>query len=181
MLLLLGALTTSGGLFLLLWYRTLAGLPVRLQPSVVRTAGFKWGVPAAGLVVFASGLFLLASVRVWAAAAAIGVSSLLGFILLKFDRYSANMRVIHDHYVRVREANPGISEMEVLFLTARWRYPAWSHDRVLELVAGKDIENLILLIVVNENKINPISDWELYRSLKAKAERISLRNESKKP
>jgi hypothetical protein len=176
-----GALTTAGGLFLLLWYRTLAGLPVRLQPSVVRRGPFKWGVPAAGLVVFAAGLYLLGCVAMWAAAAALALSGILGFSLLKFDRYSANMRLICDHYLGVREAHPDMPEIEVLFLTARWRYPTWSHDRILELVAGKDIQTLILLAVVNENKINPISDWELYRSLKAKAERIARRRGAKKP
>jgi hypothetical protein len=174
--LLSGILTTAAGLFLLLWYRTLAALPVRLQPSMVRVAAFKWGVPAAGLVVFAAGLLLLANIRMWAALAALGISGLLGFILLKFDRYSAHMRIIHDHYLKLRDANPDMPEIEALFRTAGWRYPAWSHDRVLELVAGKDIEALILLIVVNENKINPISDWELYRSLKAKARRVAHPN-----
>jgi len=43
----------------------------------------------------------------------------------------------------------------------------------VELVAGKDIENLMLLMLINENKVNPISDWELYRSSKAKAARVA--------
>ena len=43
----------------------------------------------------------------------------------------------------------------------------------LELVAGKDIAGLILVMLVSENKINPISDWELYRTLKLKVARIT--------
>ncbi len=71
-----------------------------------------------------------------------------------------------------------MDESEVLYHTARWRYPAWQHDRLVELVAGKDIESLILLMMISENKINPISDWELYRSLKAAAARITHPNKS---
>jgi hypothetical protein len=73
----------------------------------------------------------------------------------------------------VRRANPDMEEIEVLFQTAAWRYPKWSHDRLVELVAGKTIEDLILLMILSEYDINPISDWELYRNLKAKAAKIA--------
>jgi hypothetical protein len=89
-----------------------------------------------------------------------------------FDRYSAEMRIIRDRYREIRRANPGLADGEALFQTAFWRYPGWSQDRLVELVAGKDIESLTLLIILNEHGINPIADWELYRSLKSKAARI---------
>jgi hypothetical protein len=166
---LLGIMTVAGGLFLFLWYRTVAGLPVRQQPQFSRPAVFKWGVPAVSLAVFATGMYLLAEVSRGQAAIAAGAAALVMFLVIRFDRYSANMRLIHDHYSEVRRANPEMEEIEALFLTAAWRYPKWSHDRLVELVAGKSIEELVLLMILNEYEINPISDWELYRTLKAKA------------
>jgi hypothetical protein len=111
----------------------------------------------------------LSTVSIWLAVGALVAAVTLSLLIVKFDRYSADMRIIHDYYRNVRTANPGLEENELLFITAMWRYPQWSHDRIVELVAGKDIENLLLLMLISENKINPLTDWELYRSLKTKA------------
>ncbi len=172
MLIIAGALSTAVGLFLFLWCRTLAGLPQKLQPRFVRFGLFKWGVPSAGATVFAAGLFLLAQAGPAPVSVGAVLSVLAALALVRFDRYSATMRIIHDHYVRIRRVHGGMTEPEALFLTARWRYPDWSEDRVLELIAGKNIESVILLMIIQENGIHPISDWELYRSLRAKAARI---------
>ncbi len=169
---LLGAMTAAGGLFLYLWYRTVVSLPVRKQPAFIHGTVFKWGIPSLSLILFAAGLLLLYEVSAWLAAGTLGVGALLSYLVVKFDRYTAEMRIINDYYRKVRDANAEMDEIEVLYLTAQWRNPGWSHDRLVELVAGKDLESLILLMILNENKINPISDWELYRSLKAKAASI---------
>lgn len=168
----LGIMTAAGGLFLFLWYRTIAGLPIKQQPLFIRPVVFKWGVPAISLLVFASGILLMATLNPILAVSAAAASGLLAFLIIRFDRYSANMRLIHDHYCRVRRANPDMEEIEMLFQTAAWRYPKWPHDRLVELVAGKTIEDLILLMILSEYDINPISDWELYRTLKETAARI---------
>jgi hypothetical protein len=94
------------------------------------------------------------------------------FLVIKFDRYSAEMRLIYDHFLEIRREHPSADAMEALFQTARWRYPQWSQDRLVELIAGKDIRAVILLMVVSENGVNPISDWALYQSLRKKAERM---------
>src|SRR6266536_1538113 len=169
----LGAMTTAGGLFLFLWYRTVVSLPAAEQPLFIRPAAFKWGVPVLALLLFVMGVFLLGTVRLRLAWIAAGIAALAVFLVLKFDRYSAEIRVIHDRYRSLLQANPQMEEIEVLFHTARWRYPAWTHDRLVELVAGKDIQSLILLMLIDENKINPISDWELYRLLKVKVARTT--------
>jgi hypothetical protein len=173
MLALLGAMTAAGGLFLFLWYRTLVALPVGRQPRFIHAAMFKWGGPVLSLILVGLGLVQLGAVSPTLAVAATVGGGLVGFVLLRLDRYTADMRGIYDRYRRIREENADLAEAEVLFHTARARYPRWSHDRVLELVAAKDIAGLILLIVIKDNGINPISDWELYRSLKLKAERIA--------
>jgi hypothetical protein len=166
MLTIMGAMTAGSGLFLFLWYRTVVSLPLQRQPLFIRPVAFKWGIPLLSLLLFAAGMVLLASVSPWAALSAAAGAGLLAFLLLKFDRYSAEVRAIHHHYSRVRQANAGLEEPDALYLTAQWRYPDWEHDRLVELVAGKDIQGLILLILIQENNINPIGDWELYRKLK---------------
>ncbi len=167
-----GLMMVAAGTVLFLWYRTLAGLPLRQRPRFIRPATFKWGVPAVALILFAEGVVLLvqgsAAVASWAVVAA---ATFCGLVI-RFDKYSAGMRLIYDHYLEVRRANPTMEEAELLFHTARWRYPEWTHDRLVELVAGKNIEALCLLMILTENGINPIQDWELYRSLKRKAKRI---------
>jgi len=172
---LLGIMSAAGGLFLFLWYRTVAGLPVKQRPVFSRPAAFKVGVPAVSILVFAAGFFLLKAVSWSLAVISALIAVLATFVILRFDRYSANMRLIYGHYREIRRSSAGLEEIEVLFHTAAWRYPKWSHDRLVELVAGKNIEELILLMMLNEYDVNPISDWELYRSLKAKASQIVRR------
>ena len=172
MLVALGAMTLAAGLFLFLWYRTVVGLPVRRQPLFIHSAGFKWGMPLAAAVVLVLGIVLLASIRWQAASAGAAGAALLAFLVLKFDRYTAEIRSIYDHYRKVRAANPAMEEFEVLLHTAEWRYPRWSEDRLVELVAEKDIAGLILLILIKDNEVNPISDWDLYRALRLKVDRI---------
>jgi len=168
----MGAMTLAGGVFLFLWYRTVVALPASRQPRFIHAAGFKWGVPAINLLLAGSGLFLLGQARMGAVVAGAAGSVLVVFLFLRFDRYSAVARIIFDRYCRIRRANPGMEDMEVLFHTARWRYPSWDHDRLVELVAGKDIEALILLMLISENTINPITDWELYRTVKRCVTRV---------
>jgi len=164
---------TAGGLFLFLWYRTVVGLPESTRPAATRRLPFKWGIPFLGALLFLLGILFLAVKGIWYALGGLAASAMLAFLLIRFDRYPATMRIIFNRYREIGAAHPNMEELEVLYHTAKWRYPDWSHDRLLELVAGKDIESLILLMLLNENKINPIADWELYRSLRAKAAGIT--------
>ena len=173
MLTALGALTAAAGLFLFLWYRTVVSLPAKVRPGFVLSALFKWAFPLLAGVVFVAGLYLAALAGIVNVIAVAAASALLGFLVLGLDRYSAQMRVIVSRYRDVREANPAMEEMEVLFRVAQWRYPTWGHDRLVELVAGKNIRELVLLILVQENGINPLQDWELYRTLRSRAARLT--------
>ncbi len=172
MLILLGLMTASGGAFLFLWYRTVVCLPLKRQPFFVRTILFQRCAPALSLAVFGAGLTLIGSENLPAAGTTAALCLLAGYLILRFDRYSATMRIICSRYTELRERNPELEQMELLFHLARWRYPQWSHDRLVELVAGKDFENLLLLMIVQENEVNPLQDWELFRQLKSKVARI---------
>ncbi len=172
MLSILGVMSAAGGLFLFLWYRTLAGLPGKQRPQFVRPAIFKWGVPIVSILVFGAGVIILWGVSSAQAGIALLVAAVAAFLIIRFDRYSANMRLICDRYHRVRRADPALEETQALFQTAAWRYPKWPHDRLVELVAGKSLEELVLLMVINDFDINPLDDWELYRTLKAKCSKV---------
>lgn len=168
-----GVTVALAGTVVSLWYRTVVALPLARRPAYVRRALFKWGVPGLSLLLFAADLLLLNAASPLLGAVLLAALLLGGYLVIRLDACTAEMRLISDRYRRVREANPAMEEMEILFHTAAWRYTGWSHDRLVELVAGNDIEGLMLLMMVNENKINPLSDWELYRSLKSKAARIA--------
>jgi hypothetical protein len=170
---LLGVAALSGGLFILLWYKTLVALPIGRRPRFVYHPVFKWGVPVAATSLGGLGWYRLVMIGMRVAVPAFACMLLIAFLILRFDRYSADMRILYDRYLRIRREEPGLEDFEILYHVARWRYPQWSQDRIVELAAGKGIQELILLIVLNENKINPISDWELYRSIKNKAARIT--------
>jgi hypothetical protein len=168
-----GVIAAAGGVFLFSWYRTVAALPVSQRPSFIHWAVYKWGVPATSCAVFVLGILIVLRSH-WRTALGVGGAAILVlFLLIRFDRYSAATRLIFDHYRVLRHEKPGMEDLESLFHTAQWRYPQWPQDRVLQFVAGKNIAELILLILITENGINPISDWELYRSLKLKVARIT--------
>ena len=168
-----GVLAVAGGLLVFAWYRTVAALPASRRPSFIRGAFCKWALPVLGLAGFAAGLLLLRTVDVRLALGVAGAAILLLVLVIKFDRYSATARLINDRYQTLRLDRPDLDHAEALFQTARWRYPHWSEERVLQFIAGKDIAELILLIVISENGINPLADWELYRSVKRKVSCIA--------
>ena len=125
MIMILGAMTVAGGAFLFLWYRIAVSLPVQKRPRFVHTPAFKWGVPALAGMLFLIGCVLMARMSVRYAVAAALMSGLVAFLLIYFDQYSANARLIYGHYKAVRTENPDLDEIEVLFETASWRYPDW--------------------------------------------------------
>ena len=167
-------------LFLFLWYRTLVSLPDAARPGFAHRSAFKWGAPGFGLLLFLLGCWLLVRVRISLSLAALGAAALAAFILIYFDRYTAQMRIIYDRYRSIRASDPSLDETTALYRTVRWRYPDWQHDRLVEMVGGKDIESLILFMIVQENRIHPIRDWELYRKLKKKASRVVTRKSGKR-
>ena len=142
------------------------GLPLSRRPGFTHHHWFRWGIPPCVLILVAFGVYLIGktnlAVSVVYTAALVGI----GWLTIRFDRYSAEAREIYDHYRRIRSANPSMEELDVLYRAAEWRYPEWPHDRLVELVAGKNVEDLILLMLVQENGIHPISDWHLYRHLR---------------
>ena len=170
-------LAAIGGLLLFAWYRTVVSLPMARRPSFIIKACYKWGVPATSLLLFVVGVCVLLAIDVRLALAGAIVLPTLFFLFIKFDRYSATTRLLYHQYRTLRDEKPDMADLEVLFHIAQRRYPTWSQERILQFVAGKDVTELILLILVTEGQINPLLDWELYRSVKTKVSRITRPSE----
>ena len=113
MLTALGVLMTAGGLFLFLWYRTVVGLPESTRPAGARRIPFKWGIPFLGALSFLLGLLPLARESLWHGLGGMAVSAVLAFVLIRFDRYAAAMRIIYDHYRKMRAARAKIKIVKV--------------------------------------------------------------------
>jgi hypothetical protein len=173
MFILLAVLVGITGLFATLWYRTLVGLPASRRPRYSSHRLFKWGVPLGAVSFLMLSFYIIGKKSITALIVFVVGSAVSAACVLRFDRYSAEMRLIYDKYRNISAANPAMEEIEVLFHTAEWRYPAWNQDRLLELVAGKDVEALMVLMMMHENGINPLSDWHLYRRLRARAAGIA--------
>jgi hypothetical protein len=55
------------------------------------------------------------------------------------------------------------------------RRPRWNEDRIMEFCAGKDIKQLVLLMLITEYEIHPLNDMRLYETLKTKVEVLAPR------
>ena len=170
---LLENLLAATGCFLIVWTNALKRLSLAQRPRFSRRPLFVWGVPMLGGLLAILG-FAVALRRnlPWTTAIA-ALCFLLGWLVLRHDQYSAMMRVIYDDYVSLKRQNPGGSEFDLLFSIIKFHYPRWSEDRKMEICAGKDIKQLVLLLVILEYEIHPLNDMPLYERLKARAENLA--------
>jgi hypothetical protein len=100
----------------------------------------------------------------------------LGWLVLEQDQYAAMMRILYHDYLTLKEQNPGSNEFDLLFSIVKSHYPRWSEDRKMEICVGKDIKQLVLLLVILEYEIHPINDMPLYERLKIKAQALAPRS-----
>jgi len=113
--------------------------------------------------------------RLWAGLSLAGTVG-LGWLVLQQDQYSAMMRILYDDYLTLKKQNPTSGEFDLLFSIVKSRYPRWTEDRKMEICVGKDIQQLVLLLVILEYEIHPINDMPLYERLKNKAQGLAPRS-----
>src|SRR5438552_1806940 len=156
------------GCFLLIWNINLRRLSVAQRPRFSRRPSFRFCVPllGGGLVLLGFGLSLQRNL-LWAGLSCTA-SFILCWLLLQHDQYSAMIRILYDDYYMLKKQNPHSKEFDLLFSIVKSRYPRWSEDRMMEICAGKDIKQLVLLLLVIEYEIHPLNDMLLYERLKAK-------------
>lgn len=165
-----GVLLCILGAFLVIWPLTIRRLSLAQQPAFSRAGWFSLGVPLVGLFVFLAG-FGMALQRSWlAAGVTLAVTLAGGVLLLRHDQYSAMVRILFDDYVNLKKANPGSNEFDLLYSIVKSRKPYWNEDRIMEFCAGKDIKQLVLLLLIMEYEIHPLDDMGLYERLKITVE-----------
>jgi hypothetical protein len=161
------------GCFLIVWSVSLRRLSAAQRPRFSRRPIFLWGVPALGASLALVGFTLALQRSLFWTGLSLALSLVLGWLILYNDQYSAMMRILYDDYLTLKRQNPGSSEFDLLFSIVKSRYPRWSEDRKMEICVGKDIKQLVLLLVVIEHEIHPLNDMTLYERLKTKAETLA--------
>lgn len=169
----LGILAGLLGAFLLVWALSMRRLPRAQQPAFSRRRWFQAGLPALGLLLFLGG-HAYALRTGWIVP---GVSLLFALVLsglvLKHDQYSAMAQILFDDYLTLRRESSAASEFELMYSIVKSRRPLWNEDRITEFSSGKDIKELVLLLLLMEYEIHPLNDMKLYEALKAKVERLA--------
>ena len=161
------------GCFLIVWSVSLRRLSAAQRPRFSRKPAFLWGVPALGGSLALVGFTLAFRRSVLWSGLSLVLNFVLGWLILEHDQYSAMMRILYDDYITLKKQNPGSGEFDLLFSIVKSRYPRWSEDRKIEICVGKDIKQLVLLLVVIEYEIHPLNDMPLYERLKIKAEALA--------
>ena len=163
------------GGFLVAWPLSIRRLSVAQRPQFSRATWFVWGVPVLGLVLFLAGFALALRESMRWGIAALGITLALGFLLFRHDPYSAMARILFDDYILLKKENPGSNDFDLFYSIVKSRRPRWNEDRIMEFCSGKDIKQLVLLLLITEYEIHPLNDMRLYETLKRKVEVLAPR------
>ncbi len=169
----LGILTGILGDFLCVWSLSLYRLSTAQRPRILHSAWFRWGIPALGVLLAISGFFLVLRQSLWLGGLTVIACLSLSALLLRYDQYSAMTRILCDDYFRLKKENPKATEYDLLYSIVKSRKTQWSEDRIVEVCAGKDIRQLILLLLVLEFEVHPLRDMQLYERLKRRVESLN--------
>jgi hypothetical protein len=160
------------GIILLVWMASIRRMPLAQRPVFSATQSFRWVVPFFGLLLSLGG-FGLAFQRslVWGSVSLTG-SLIVSGILLGHDQYSAMVKILYEDYLTLKRENPQAAEFDLLYSIVKSHNPRWLEDRIMEVCVGKDIKQLILLLLVIEYQIHPLNDMRLYERLKRKVQAL---------
>ena len=171
-MLVIETILAASGISLCVWIITLRRLSVVRQPRFSRTLWFRAGLPLLGGLLITVGSILALRQNPWAGGLSLAVALLLAWLLLKQDRASAMIRILFNDYFSLKKEYPQATELELLYSIVKGRRPHWTEDRILEVCVGKDIRQLVLLLLIIEFEIHPLNDMGLYERLKLQVERL---------
>src|SRR5262245_7947067 len=163
------------GAFLVAWPLSIRRLSMAQRPQFSKAAWFSWGVPGLGAVLFVAGFGVALRENPNWGVTALLMTLALGFLLFRHDPYSAAARILFDDYLVLKKENPGSGDFELFYSIVKSRRPRWNEDRVMEFCAGKDLRQLVLLLLITEYEIHPLNDMRLYEALKSKVEALAPR------
>jgi len=158
------------GGFLVAWPLSIRRLSVAQRPLFSKAVWFAWGVPGLGMVLSVTGFGLALREHPVSGISALAVTLVLGFLLFRHDPYSAMARILFDDYLALKKENPGSNDFDLFYSIVKSRRPRWNEDRIMEFCAGKDVKQLVLLLLITEYEIHPLNDMRLYEALKGKVE-----------
>jgi hypothetical protein len=158
------------GCFLLVWAVHLRRLSVAQRPRFSRQTWFRWGVPLLGIFLGLVGFGLAVRWSLLWGSISLILSAVLCWLLLQYDQYSAMIRILYGHYFDLKTGSPQAKEFDLLYSIVKSHRPRWREERVTEVCVGKDIKQLVLLLLVLEFEIHPLEDMRLYEGLKARVE-----------
>ena len=160
-----------GGAYLLIWAFNIRRLATAQRPRFSETVWFQWGIPAIGLLLLLIGFgwTILRSLPI----GILGLGAVLGLgvLLIFHDRYTATIKILYADHQRLKRENPGATDFDLLYSIVKSRKPFWTEDRVIEMCVGKDIKQLVLLLLLVEYQIHPLNDMALYERLKREVDR----------
>jgi len=163
------------GGFLVAWPLSIRRLSTAQRPQFSKAAWFGWGVPALGMVLVVAGFGLALHENTRWGIGALGITLALGFLLFRHDPYSGMARILFDDYLALKKENPKSGDFDLLYSIVKSRRPRWNEDRIMEFCAGKDIKQLVLLLLITEYEIHPLNDMRLYETLKGRVEVLAPR------
>ena len=172
---LLAILSGVLGGFLVAWPLSIRRLSVAQRPLFSKAAWFAWGVPSLGIVLYVAGFGVVLREHPALGTPALAVTLMLGFLLFRHDPYSAMARILFDDYLALRKENPGSNDFDLFYSIVKSHRPRWNEDRIMEFCAGKDVKQLVLLLLITEYEIHPLNDMRLYEALKGKVETLAPR------
>jgi len=160
------------GCFLLVWAAHLRRLSAARRPRFSRQTWFRWGVPLLGVLLGLVGFTLAVRWNLLWGSISLMLSLVLCWLLLQYDQYSAMIRILYDHYFDLKTGSPQSNEFDLLCSIVKSHRPRWPEERVAEFCVGKDIKQLVLLLMVLEFEIHPLQDMRLYEGVKARVDSL---------
>jgi hypothetical protein len=160
------------GILICVWTITLSRLPVAQRPRFSWSLWSRVGVPLLGGALTTVGSILALRQNPWEGGLGLAAALLLAWLLLRHDQPSAMIRILFEDYLNLKRENPQVAELDLLYSLVKCRRPHWTEDRILEVCVGKDIKQLVLLLLIIEFDIHPLNDMRLYERLKQQVERL---------
>jgi len=97
----------------------------------------------------------------------------LGVLVVFHDQYTATIKILFDDFLRLKRENSEATDFDLLYSIVKSRKPFWTEDRVIEMCVGKDIKQLVLLLLLVEYQIHPLDDMALYERLKREVGKLA--------
>lgn len=160
----------SAGAYLLVWAFNIRRAANAQRPRISSTMGFRWGIPTLGFSFLLIGFGSALSKSLFWGTLGLTLVLGLGALVIFHDQYSATINILFDDFLRLKRENSEASDFDLLYSIVKSRKPFWTEDRVVEMCVGKDIKQLVLLLLLVEYQIHPLNDMALYERLKRKVE-----------